>query len=424
MRNLIICDKNKKLINAVNEFVKSYGFGVFDDVQVICGDVIKVHEKTPNSKIVTASNPQFLPDGGLDLVLSKKYDWSKAAEFYFSNDLFYVVSVNNDRKSSKEILLRSAVGILGYSTKFTPILTGIGTGVGGIAIDVFVEVLKAILSNLSSANLSSADLSSANLSYADLSSANLSYANLSSANLNSANLRSANLNSANLRSANLRSANLRSANLRSADLSYANLNSTNLSSADLSYADLSYANLRSANLNSANLRSANLRSANLRSANLSSANLSYADLSSADLSYAKGLQPKYQNALNLLKFQKGKLIAYKYVKDDFSSPVNGNLIYKVGKTITLKLSECSKDDTISCDRGINVADLAWCVREGNNGNFVEVEFDVKDIVSIPYNTDGKFRIRKCKVLRSFNLKEALKMLDEKSNLREGEKNEI
>src|SRR3990167_6345616 len=379
MRNLIICDKNKKLINAVNEFVKSYGFGVFDDVQVICGDVIKVHEKTPNSKIVTASNPQFLPDGGLDLVLSKKYDWSKAAEFYFSNDLFYVVSVNNDRKSSKEILLRSAVGILGYSTKFTPILTGIGTGVGGIAIDVFVEVLKAILSNLSSANLSSADLSSANL--------------------NSANLRSANLNSANLRSANLNSANLRSANLNSA-------------------------NLRSANLRSANLRSANLRSANLNSANLRSANLSYADLSSADLSYAKGLQPKYQNALNLLKFQKGKLIAYKYVKDDFSSPINGKLIYKVGKIITLKLSECSKDDTISCDRGINVADLEWCVREGNNGNFVEVEFDVKDIVSIPYNTDGKFRIRKCKVLRSFNLKEALKMLDEKSNLREGEKNEI
>ena len=86
----------------------------------------------------------------------------------------------------------------------------------------------------------------------------------------------------------------------------------------------------------------------------------------------------------------------------------------MGKIITEK--DFEPDDRIECGKGINVADLSWCVR--NSGRtFVEVEFSARDIVSIPYNTDGKFRVKKCKVLRSFDLKEANKMLEKRSNLK-------
>ena len=306
MRTLIICDKNKEVTDAAKKLIKEYGFGVFDEVKVINGDVIKVHEKTPNSRIVTASNPEFSPDGGLDKLLANKYEWTPQ-EFFWNDDLFFVKSVDSRRKSSKDILLRAAVGILGYSHEFIPILTGIGTGVGGVAITVFAEILKAILSNLN---------------WANLSSANLSWANL-------------------------------------------------------------------------------------RSADLSSANLSWANLSSADLRSAKEAR-KCWNELNILKFQTGKLRAFKYVDNDGMSPIqsNGAIKYKVGKSYSLKKDDCNYSELENCGSGLNVATLEWCLREmREDSKLIEVEFNAKDIVSIPFSSDGKFRVRKLKVVKEWSKKE-------------------
>jgi hypothetical protein len=220
-----------------------------------------------------------------------------------------------------------------------------------------------------------------------------------------------------------RYANLRYANLSSADLSYANLRYANLSSADLSYADLSYANLSSADLSYANLRYANLsyadlsyanlRYADLRYANLSSADLSYANLSSADLSYAKNLPMLYRDNLAILQFQKHKLIAYKYLNADWGSPIQGNRIfYKIGETIEEK--DCNTDIFQDCGSGLNVATLDWCLRDTGGDLdkiYIEVEFDPKDIAAIPYSTDGKFRVKKLKVLRKLTKRELKKQLE-------------
>jgi len=308
MRKLIVCDKNKELIKAVKKYLKENGSGVFDEVVAVHGDVIKLHEKDSGTRIVTASNPSFSPDGGLDAALAKRYSW-EPAEFDFDEHLFYAVSVNDKRQSTKDILLRLAVGVLGYSHRFVPILTGVGTGVGGLAIETFIEVLHAILTNL--------------------------------------------------RSANLRSADLRSANLRSADL-----------------------------------RSADLRSADLRSANLSS----------ADLSSAKDAA-LCATALSILRHQKRRLIAYKFVNSDLRSPINGNIEYKVGKV--LEETNYNTSELDDCGAGLNVATLEWCIRNNTSASnvYIEVEFDPKDIVSIPYTTDGKFRVSKLKVLRILDSKE-------------------
>ncbi len=195
-------------------------------------------------------------------------------------------------------------------------------------------------------------------------------------------------------------ANLRSANLRSANLSFANL----------SFANLSFANLNSANLSSANLYSANLSFANLRSANLSFANLNSADLSFANLRSAINIPPQHHCSLNILKYQKGKLRAFKYLNGN-KSPYH-NYEYEIGKTYTFK--NCDINERILCGIGGNVATLEWCLRDTNNDitkTYIIVEFDVKDIVAIPYNSDGKFRVKKFRIVRKLNKKELEKAIE-------------
>jgi len=197
-----------------------------------------------------------------------------------------------------------------------------------------------------------------------------------------------------------------------ADLSFANLSFADLSSADLRSADLRSANLRSANLSFANLRSANLRSADLRSADLSFADLRSADLSSANLSSAdlwRGISDLY--ALKMLK-PSTKLNLWKYLVDG-KSPYQ-SFRYEVGKEYNFE--DCDNNELELCGKGGNVATLMWCLKDNKNADeFIEVEFRVKDIVAIPYFTDGKFRVSHFKVIRKINRKESIELIKDKFN---------
>jgi hypothetical protein len=204
-------------------------------------------------------------------------------------------------------------------------------------------------------------------------------------------------------------ADLSYADLSSANLSYADLHSANLSYADLSSANLNYANLSSANLSYANLSYANLRYANLRYANLSSANLRSADLRSADLSYAKYKEPLFLPDLYSLKLlpQDTTLTFWKYLKDG-KSPYQ-HVEYEVGKEY--RFDDANSDEKELCAKGGNVATLIWCLKDSLEADeFLEVEFKVKDICAIPYGTDGKFRVKRFKVLRKITRKQALAIL--------------
>ena len=178
-------------------------------------------------------------------------------------------------------------------------------------------------------------------------------------------------------------------------------------SANLRYANLRYANLRYANLSYADLRSANLSYANLSYANLRSANLSYADLRSS-----KYKEPLFLPDLYLLKMQPRnfKLRAWKYLKDGLS-PYQ-NFEYKVGKIYIFK--EYDKNENNSCGCGGNVATLTWCLKDNMKADeFIEVEFLAKDIIAIPFGTDGKFRLKKFKVIKKIDRKKAAELLKKK-----------
>ena len=204
-------DKNKELTDKARKLFAKFTTNKWDIGLKVTNDDIFKH----NGVVVTASNPDFDMSGGLDLAIAEKYpdEFANKREFLKTEHLFYAISVNEKRKSSKELILRALAGVfLHYSnTHETILLSGLGTGIGGLAIQDFLDTLERVLS---------ANLIFVNLSFANLSSANLRFANLRFANLSSADLISADLSFANLHSANLHSANLRFANLSFANLSY------------------------------------------------------------------------------------------------------------------------------------------------------------------------------------------------------------
>ena len=88
------------------------------------------------------------------------------------------------------------------------------------------------------------------------------------------------------------------------------------------------------------------------------------------------------------------------MKADLTSPINGSTKYEVGGCV--EEINCNTSELEDCGAGLNVATLEWCIKNNNQGDsavYVEVEFKPEDIVSIPFQSDGKFRVRKLKVVR-------------------------
>jgi hypothetical protein len=210
------------------------------------------------------------------------------------------------------------------------------------------------------------------------------------------------------------------ADLRGANLWGADLRGANLWGADLRESNLWGADLRGANLWGADLRESNLWGADLRGANLRESNLWGADLRGANLRGAKNIPSQFASNLSLLKWQKNLLVGFKYLNGQIS-PYQ-NFTYKIGETYTC--GDGNSDERILCDKGINLATLEWCLRETNNDllqTYAIFEFYPSDILAIPYNSDGKFRVKKAKYLRNLTeeeIKEAIKPLYPNDKIKE------
>jgi len=177
-----------------------------------------------------------------------------------------------------------------------------------------------------------------------------------------------------------------------------------LTGADLSGAYLTGANLTGANLAGAYLAGADLTGADLAGANLTRANLTRADLAGANLTRARGITPERCTPLLMLLDQPGPIRAYKIVGDNNEGIYNGGLRYEVGTTLEVK--NANTDPNKQCAEGINLATLDWCLRVYQPGHKVLIcEFTAGDIACIPIATDGKFRVRKCKVIGEKDISE-------------------
>ena len=183
----------------------------------------------------------------------------------------------------------------------------------------------------------------------------------------------------------------------------ADLRGADLRGADLRGADLRGAGLRGANLRGANLRGANLRGADLIGANLSGANLSGANLIGANLSRAKGLPDTTIQFSFLEKLERTAegYICYKTFGNQFKPPdkwvIEENLIID-------EFSDTSQFST--CSHGINVATLDW-VHRNTTGTIWKclIKFEWLVGVTIPFETDGKFRASRVQLLEIFENRE-------------------
>ena len=210
-----------------------------------------------------------------------------------------------------------------------------------------------------------------------------------------------NLRGANLQEADLRGVDLRRADLRGVDLWGADLWGADLRGADLRGADLRKADLRGADLRGATLRGATLRRADLRKADLQGVDLRGADLQGADLQGALGIDPRRYNPYMTLLDQVGVMRAYKLVTDDYTGPHYRGLNYQVGREVSEK---ANTDPDIECSYGISLATLDWVLANWSPSQRVLlVEFDRADLAAVPYNSDGKFRVHRCKVLEEMDL---------------------
>jgi hypothetical protein len=171
-------------------------------------------------------------------------------------------------------------------------------------------------------------------------------------------------------------------------------------------ADLSGANLFGANLSRANLSGANLSGANLPGANLFGANLFGANLFGADLRGAKGINKYLTTPLYSMLDQVGPIRAYKLVNQEYTGPHYPSITYKIGETYTVELNT---DENQDCGSGVNLATLNWVIREWKKGYHILIaEFEIKDPdkdICIPIGSDGKFRVRECKIVGEKDLKE-------------------
>ena len=149
---------------------------------------------------------------------------------------------------------------------------------------------------------------------------------------------------------------------------------------------------------------ANLRNADLRNANLSGANLRIAYLSGADLSGANGITPERVSPLHLYRYQLpgAELVAFKLVNANSEGPFNGGVVYRPGELVSV--GNANTDPLQDCAAGINVATLDWCLREWRETyRILRVAFTTADIAAIPVATDGKFRLRRCRVVDEMDL---------------------
>ena len=142
--------------------------------------------------------------------------------------------------------------------------------------------------------------------------------------------------------------------------------------------------------------------ANLHGADLFGADLRGADLFGANLHGTNGLIPERVTPLLMLLDQPGPSRLYKLVDANLCSPIapgNGHdrIRYAVGAEYQVELPD--RDPTVQCGAGINVATLDWCLKEHQPGWRVLIaDFVAADIACIPTATDGKLRLRRCRIV--------------------------
>lgn len=141
MKDIKFVDLNKVLVRKVSEL----------GIDSVYGDYFREAYQTPFSVLMTASNPSFTFGGGLDYHFTNhfpelcRFKKVRGGGNERISNVCFVVTVNDDFVATKETI-KAAID---FSLKSllpgeTLILSGVGTGIGRLSVESFVEVIKSI----------------------------------------------------------------------------------------------------------------------------------------------------------------------------------------------------------------------------------------------------------------------------------------
>lgn len=133
-------DTNKELVKKVKKAIPHFQYEI--------GDIMDIYNKTKNAVIVTASNPDFNMSWWLDRVIYDNFKEicdkkEKNGENERIENIIFTITVDKNLKSSKKLIYQALQTIMRYGEEDeTILLTGLGTGIGWLSDDDFIEVLK------------------------------------------------------------------------------------------------------------------------------------------------------------------------------------------------------------------------------------------------------------------------------------------
>lgn len=123
------------------------------------------------------------------------------------------------------------------------------------------------------------------------------------------------------------------------------------------------------------------------------------------LDIATGYDVSYKVAKRLFLFLKkndlsitkeGKVLAWKVVRPNYKDKHSNTFDNSVGQVVEMPRSQVNDDDTQHCSYGLHVCSWGYLSSFSSYGDPVmQVEVDIKDIVSIPLDYDGE-KVRVCK----------------------------
>lgn len=143
MFNLVFCDLNAELVSAVDIHV---------GIKSVCADYFQVANHTDRPVLMTASNPHFSMGGGLDALFLKHYPLivnhkqAKGGGMERIQNIVFTITVGRSYRATPEMVeeaIRFAID--NTCDDETLLLSGVGTGIGGMDVDTFVGVLKRCL---------------------------------------------------------------------------------------------------------------------------------------------------------------------------------------------------------------------------------------------------------------------------------------
>jgi len=146
---IVFIDQNKELVDALRYYylLESAMLKEIPIIGFVHGTVLE-----PYGVIVSASNPDFTMGGGWDAQIARWYPREARAAYINKGvnqrigNVIFTITVNRDIEASKELVKEALKFALSNVKEHeTLVLTGLGTGIGGLKIEEFVEIFKEVV---------------------------------------------------------------------------------------------------------------------------------------------------------------------------------------------------------------------------------------------------------------------------------------